>query len=160
MDATVLATRMAAGLGAAIFAVLAAIHMYWALGGRWGADAAFPPAWRGAAPTAPVSPNPSARRHMHPTPLATLAVALALLAAGAVLLGRAGWLPLGPSWLLRAGAWVLCVLFLARASGDFRTFGFFKSRRGTLFANWDTRLFSPLCLVISALSGVVAWWSA
>jgi len=139
-----------AAVAAAIFAVLGAIHVYWALGGRRGAAVSFPDAWRAGPAHAPA-------RRLRPTPLATLAVALALFAAAGVLLGRAAALAFLPGWVYRAGTWALALLFLARAMGDFRTVGFFKTRRGSPFATWDTRLFSPLCLGIAALAGAVAW---
>jgi hypothetical protein len=160
MPAPTLATWLAF-LDAALFAVLGAVHVYWAAGGQWGAAAAFPDEWR-----KPLT-GPSVGRGLglhRPTPLGTLAVALALFAAAGVMLGRVGALP-GVPWLppwvfpqvvFTLGTWVLAALFLARAIGDFRTIGLFKQRRGTVFATWDTRLFSPLCLGIAALAGAVA----
>ncbi len=44
---------------------------------------------------------------------------------------------------------ILGVAFLVRAVGEGRLVGFTKRVRGTSFARWDTRLFSPLCLAIS-----------
>jgi catechol 2,3-dioxygenase-like lactoylglutathione lyase family enzyme len=47
-------------------------------------------------------------------------------------------------------------VFLLRAVGDFRLVGFFKRVRGTPFARWDTRLFSPLCVAL----GLASLWVA
>jgi hypothetical protein len=41
---------------------------------------------------------------------------------------------------------VLAALFGARAIGERRYVGFFKRVRGTAFAWWDTRVFSPLSI--------------
>ena len=43
------------------------------------------------------------------------------------------------------------------ARREFRSFGFFKRVRGTEFAWWDTRVYSPLCIAISA--GYALLWS-
>ena len=40
--------------------------------------------------------------------------------------------------------------------GDFRTVGFFKKVRATRFAQLDSRIYSPLCAVLSAGCAVVA----
>jgi hypothetical protein len=34
--------------------------------------------------------------------------------------------------------------------GEFNYVGFFKKVKDTEFAKWDTKLFSPLCLLISS----------
>ena len=38
---------------------------------------------------------------------------------------------------------------LARAIGEFRLVGFFKTVKGSLFARMDTLFFSPLCVLLS-----------
>ena len=52
-------------------------------------------------------------------------------------------------WITYAG-WSLMVLFLLRAIGDFKIVGLFKKLKSTKFATYDTWLFTPLCLFISA----------
>ena len=47
-------------------------------------------------------------------------------------------------------------MFLLRAVGNLRTFGFFKAMTGTPFAHWDTWLYSPLCLLLAILAGGLA----
>jgi hypothetical protein len=93
-----------------------------------------------------------------PSTGATLAVAAALLLAVLEVLGRVHLrvAPL-PRWLFAWGTWVLAVLFLARAVGDFHRCGFFKQVRGTAFAYWETRLFSPLCLGLGLGLVWIAW---
>lgn len=122
---------------------LAALHAYWAMGGSWGAAATIP--------------TMNGQRTMQPGATATWTVAALLLAAALVICGRAGMLAAGrPAWVFHSGAWVITAVFLLRAVGNFSTFGFFKSIHGTLFAYWDSRLYSPLCLLLAALAGVVA----
>jgi hypothetical protein len=75
----------------------------------------------------------------------------------AILLALAAWLAL--EWggiqrglfsdiLLSYGGWLLTVVFLVRAIGDFKWVGFFKKKRGTVFAKWDSLLYSPLCFLL------------
>ena len=66
---------------------------------------------------------------------------------GKVGLDRAGPLPA----LFQVGAWGVALVFLLRAIGNLRTFGFFKVVKGTAFADWDTWFYSLLCLLIALL---------
>jgi len=127
----------------AVLLFLAGLHVYWAVGGTWGNSATIP--------------TVNGRRTLNPSPLATYLVAF-LLAAGAVIMGgRASLFDAGPlSALFRLGSWCLAGVFLLRSIGNLKTFGFFKSVQGTTFAYWDTHLYSPLCLVLAVLAGVVS----
>ena len=122
---------------AAVLAVLCLLHVYWAAGGRWAQGV--------------VVPEVGGRKTIDPGPGATLVVAALLGLACATVALRSGVVELDavPGWLVRVGAWVLTVVFALRAVGDFRTVGFFKRVRATPFARWDTRLYSPLCLLLA-----------
>jgi len=128
---------------AAILAMLGLLHVAWACG-----------LGRGALRL--TIPEVGARPAFAPTPLITLAVAAGLFAGLAVVLGRLElWGDFLPRRLFGAATWALAAVFLLRAIGEFRLVGFFKRIRDTLFARWDTRLYSPLCLAIAlALVGV------
>src|SRR5215218_6016164 len=106
---------MIRGLGvltACVFAVLALIHVYWAAGGSLGHAAAVPTGAGGGA------------RLFHPTRAGTLVVAAGLLLAALVVLGRLGvWAAPLPGWVFVWGSWVIALLFLARAVGEFRYVG-------------------------------------
>ena len=69
-----------------------------------------------------------------------------------------GWLDQdGPlSTIFDAGFWGLALVFMLRAVGNLRTFGFFKKIAGTPFSRWDTWLYSPLCLLIALLAAGLA----
>lgn len=101
------------------------------------------------------------KRVFHPSPIATGVVALALLIAALIVLGR---LHLGgaflPPSIFHAGTRSLALVFFLRAIGEFRFVGFFKRIRDTRFAYWDTRLFSPLCLLMSMLAFWLAYTAA
>lgn len=119
-----------------ILLLLSAVHWYWVAGGRMGILAAIP--------------SDGSTLLFRPSKLATGAVAgLLILAAWFVLeFGGAVENFLFPKWLLTYGGWVLSTVFILRAIGDFMWVGFFKKRKGTLFAQWDTVLYSPLCLCL------------
>lgn len=130
---------------AVIFAILSLFHLYWAAGGRFGGSA--------------VIPTVGGESLFKPSPLATILVAAALCAAMLVVLGRLKmWGAFVPGWIFYSGTWVISLLFLLRAIGDFRYVGFFKSVTDTNFAYWDTILFSPLCLLIGIVALLISYY--
>jgi hypothetical protein len=130
-------------LAAAVLLVLGGLHVYWAGGGRWGTDVAIP--------------TREGRPRFSPGTASTLTVAALLCAAALVLLGRLGlWGEWLPRWPFAVGTWVLVVVFGGRVVGDFQWFGLFKRVSGTRFAWWDTRLYVPLCAVLSLAAMLVA----
>ena len=139
-------TENVLSVGAAVAAVVlvlaAAIHVYWAFGGKWMLDVASPP------------PPPGARA-FQPGPLLTLAVAAALLVfAGLVVAASAGS---GPTFV-RTLVWVGVAVFAVRAIGDTKTAGFTKSDRTSAFAQADDQWFTPIVVLIAlgAAASVVA----
>jgi len=134
--------RGAAGVAAAlVLAALGALHIYWAAGGRRGRRAALPTRHDGT----PV---------LRPDRVATIAVAVALLGASAVVASAAGVLPHLP-WARVLGL-AAAAAFGLRMIGDFRVVGLFKRERRTEFARWDSMLFSPLCGALCAACAVAA----
>ena len=78
-------------------------------------------------------------------------MALALLLAAALVLWQGGILRLAaPPWIPSLGSAGAGVVLIARGIGDFRLVGLFKRVRGTRFAFWDSRLYTPLALVLGA----------
>ena len=123
---------------AAVFALIGLLHVYWALGGRLAMGTAVPQ-------------RPDGSAVFRPGRVPTATVALALWTASGVLLVRATDLfGLRSAVWPRVGCIGLAIVFLARAVGDFRLIGFFKTIRSTGFAVWDTWLYTPLCLVLAA----------
>jgi len=135
--------KVIAILAAGILFALAALHCYWAAGGRWGIATAIP--------------TVGGRPALEPSFLACLVVA-ALLAAAALLAYAATGVfrSVVPAWFVRAGLGVVAFVFLARSIGDFHLFGFAKSVPGTDFARMDTLLFSPLCVLLSLACAFLA----
>jgi hypothetical protein len=131
--------------GAAVLALCGGIHFYWAAGGERGLDA--------------VLPVHDGRRLLSPSRAGTLVVGVLLLAGSACLLMRVGLVARGlfPG-LTEWGTRIMAILFALRAIGDFRHVGFFKRVHGSRFAYWDTRLYSPLCvlLLLSCLTALIS----
>ena len=122
---------------ALVLVALAGIHIYWAV--------------TGAASGSGFVPESHGQPLFHPSRLATVAVAAALLVAAYIAAARGQLMtPAAPGSLIH---W-LCigagVVFVLRAVGEFHYVGFFKSVHGTRFAALDTWVFSPLCLAIGA----------
>jgi hypothetical protein len=131
---------------AAVMGGLAALHVFWAFGGTLG--------------TVAVIPTRDGMPVLRPRSAVTLALAAALAGAAYVALAAAELVPWGlPHGVLPLACAVLAVLFGARAIGELRYVGFFKRVRGTAFAWWDTRVFSPLCAALS-LGYLLLWYRA
>jgi len=123
----------AASLTVAALIAAAAVHIYWAFGGTWGLAAALPEL-------------PGTSKQFRPGPVATLAVAGALLTfAGLVIAVVTGSDPSWMRWLVGAGIAVLTI----RAIGDGKVAGFTKEIRDTDFGKADDRVFTPLCVFLS-----------
>ncbi len=134
--------KLTAGAASALtLGGLAALHLYWAGGRRWGLAAAIPTKPDGA-PT------------FRPGAAATVVVALALAAAAAIVGSAAGLLPALPG--AEPLGLAAAVVFTARMIGDFRFAGLFKRERLTAFARWDSQLFSPLCGALALACALAA----
>ncbi|MWC27044.1 DUF3995 domain-containing protein [Paenibacillus sp. MMS18-CY102] len=123
-------------LAVCVLALLGIIHLFWAFGGTWGGHVAVPSSAAG---------SPAFR----PSRLATVAVAVALFVATSLLATQANLLPqrFDETWTLW-GCRLCAAVFGLRTIGDFRYVGLFRSVRGTAFAAYDSRLFTPLCFLL------------
>jgi Protein of unknown function (DUF3995) len=122
---------------ATVFFVLSAIHVYWGFGGRWAMADAFPTKEDGTS------------LEKVPGMVASFVVAVGLFAFGIFYLIKSDILAISlPTFLLSYGYWVITVIFLLRAVGDFKYFGFFKKIKTTPFGKKDSLIYTPLCLFI------------
>ena len=129
-------------------AAIAALHVYWAFGGLW----------PGANVESLVRTVVGVRdmRSMPSRPL-TLAVAVALGAAGLPPLVKASLLPLFlPAGLVQACLLLVGAVFALRGIAPYLPFG--TPHRVEPFATLDRRLYGPLCLV-TALAYAALWAS-
>ena len=93
---------------------------------------------------------------LNPGKVDSAAVGIGLTAFGIFYLLNSGVIDYSlPEWIIKYGSWIIPVLFLLRAVGEFKYVGFFKRVKKTEFAKWDTKLFSPLCLAIAIIGILV-----
>ena len=143
-----MAEAMALFLALAIIAFAGGFHAHWALGGRLGFSVSLPQRPDG---------SPVMAHRLGWWRPAAGAVALGLACLAALLLGRAGYveLPL-PAALVRIALGAVGAAFVARALVPNLYVGFFKRLRTTRWAKYDTRLYSPLFLLL----GLLLLWHA
>jgi hypothetical protein len=133
-----------------IFAAIALVHVYWALGGEWAAVAAVP--------QVPQEGGTQLRPAFKPRGWLTLLVAAALMIIALLVCLRVGWwLPQVHHQMLQWVISAIALLLFARAIGDSELVGFFKEIKGSRFARWDTWVYSPLCVVLGSGLLAVAW---
>ncbi len=127
-----------------IFGSLSLLHLYWAFGPRGVTFAAIPT-------------RPDGTPTMNPGLAPSLVVA-ALLAAAAFLVGESGgwWEPLLPRMVSLIGTAGVAVVMALRGIGDFKYVGLFKRHRDSAFARNDTRYFTPLVLLLAAITASIA----
>jgi Protein of unknown function (DUF3995) len=92
-----------------------------------------------------------------PSTRAFVGVAVVLLLFAGLVAATGGIVRVGiPARYLSWLCFALSLGLLARAIGEFRYVGFFKRVRGTRFAQLDTLVYSPLCLLLAAGVAFVA----
>ena len=120
-----------------IFVTLSIIHLYWAFGGKRGSQAVIPQTLDGQ-PT------------MNPGALITIVVGLGLLLLAVTTVNMFFfWINM---YYYKIGMWAIALIFYLRAVGDFKQVGFTKKIKGTLFAEYDTKYYSPLSLYLGTSS--------
>ena len=126
-----------------IFGVLSAIHFYWLFGGKWGVGKVFPT-------------KSNTASNIKIPKFATLIVALGLLSFGLLYLLKSELISVEiPNWILRYAYWIIPSIFIIRAIGEFNYVGFFKKVKDTEFGKADSKIFSPLCLLIGVMGILV-----
>jgi len=119
----------------------------------WHFGMALRPTTAGSATVPSIAGKPLFR----PSVAATVAVGLVLLLFACLVAATAGLVKVGvPVRVLSWLCYALAAGLLARAVGEFRYVGFFKSVRDSRFAKLDTVLYSPLCLLLALGVAVVA----
>lgn len=130
-----------------LFLSLSALHVYWALGGKWGLSVSIPK-------------HPEGDQTFHPGIVSTLIVALGLAGFAAITFANSAFihLPFEPA-TIRYATYGIAGIFILRAIGDGKYVGFTKRVKHTDFASYDDKYFSPLCVGISVLSLLIAFFS-
>lgn len=127
-----------------IFLLISLLHFYWAAGGRWSMGAVLP-----------TSPQNGAI--FTPGKWATAMVATGLLLLAFISLSSTGIFLFIPGKFSFYGNLVIAAIFLLRAIGDFKYVGLFKKITSTPFAANDTRIFTPLCMMITLMAGIISY---
>lgn len=127
-------------VNSSLLLAISLLHFYWAIGGRWGADAAVPSTTTG-------------KKLFVPGAVSCAVVGSGLIVFVAIELGCATiFLHFIPVSFFKFGNLVLGFVFMARVIGELKYVGIFKKVKGTLFSANDTRYYVPLCAFISSIS--------
>lgn len=122
-----------------IFITLGLIHFNWVFGGTFGFAESLPT-------------KESGERVLNPKKVDSAIVGIGLTAFGIFYFLQTGLVEYElPTWVMTYGGWIIPAIFLLRAIGEFKYVGFFKSVKTTTFGKLDTKLFTPLCLLITIL---------
>lgn len=125
-----------------ILIVLGLIHFNWTIGGDFGFSESLPT-------------KESGERVLNPKKIHSAIVGIGLTVFGIFYILKSGFIEYNlPEWIMKYGSWLIPILFLLRAIGDFKYIGFFKSIKSTDFGKLDYKLFSPLCLIIG-IAGII-----
>ncbi|MEH6706121.1 MAG: DUF3995 domain-containing protein [Galbibacter orientalis] len=126
-----------------ILIVLGMIHLNWVIGGKFGYVESLPTKENG-------------ERVLNPKKIDSAIIGIGLIAFGIFYMIESGLIEYNlPEWIIKYGSWIIPIIFLLRAVGEFKYVGFFKSVRKTDFGKLDTKLFSPLCLIIGILGIII-----
>jgi len=122
---------------------LGLIHFNWAVGGKFGFSESLPT-------------KESGERVFNPRKIDGAIVGIGLTAFGIFYILRSGLIEFYlPEWIMKYGSWIIPSIFILRAIGEFKYVGFFKSVRKTDFGKLDTKLFSPLSLIIGIFGIII-----
>lgn len=119
-----------------ILVIIGVLHYYWALGGEFGLDKALPTDNEG-------------KRLLNPSRPLTFLVGLIMLGFVVIAYLLHNNSTNHQKYITYVG-WVLSMIFLLRAIGDFNMVGIFKKIKETEFAKYDTRYIVPLCLFLGS----------
>ena len=134
-------------INAALFCAIALLHFYWAFGGRHFKFTVLPKHAEG-------------QTVFQPGFFSTIVVAVGLVIFAFITLGNLGWFDeFIPHQFIHYATLVIGAIFILRAIGDFKFIGFFKKVKGTDFADNDTRIFSPIALLMGVVSIAIVIWN-
>lgn len=122
---------------------LGLIHFNWVFGGEFGFSESLPT-------------KESGERVLNPKKIDSAIVGVGLTVFGIFYVLQSGLINYNlPEWITKYGSWIIPIIFLLRAIGEFKYVGFFKSVKKTDFGKLDTKFFSPLCLIIGILGMII-----
>lgn len=123
-------------INAVLLGIISGFHFYWAFGGKVGGDVVLPEINKG-------------NKVFTPSPIATGFVAFIFAFFGLLPLVHTGIISIQlPAFIQDYSMIGLGAIFCIRGIGEFKYLGFFKSIKGTKFAHFDTKYFSPLAFIM------------
>lgn len=125
--------------------VMAGFHFYWVFGGKIGLDKALP--------------SRDGELLLKPSKAMTFLVGVILLlfAYIAFALGFYDFDTIENKSFYQYFGVFLSIIFTLRAIGEFNVVGFFKKVKDTPFAIYDTRYYSPLCLILGFIFALLVY---
>lgn len=123
-----------------IFLLIALIHFNWGFGGRWGYDQSIPT-------------NLYNEKIFNPKTLECFVVGFGLLFFVFIINIRINNIanPF-PNWVVNTMMYIIAFIFILRSVGDFKYVGLFKKVKHSVFAKFDNKYYTPLCILISTLT--------
>ncbi len=119
-----------------IFSILSGLHFYWLFGGVWGLSKSIPT-------------KNNKELVLKISKVATLIVAIVLGLVGLLYFSKLEFINFHYThWMLDYSYWIIPIIFILRAVGDFNYVGIFKKIKDTEFAKADSKIVIPLCLII------------
>ena len=128
-----------------VLIMMGMFHFYWSFGGLIGLDKALP--------------TEDGKLLLNPSKLLTFFVGLVLIVFAyiAYSLQFDDFMIIESSYFYKYSGQVLSIMFILRAVGEFNAIGFFKKIKNTEFAMYDTKYFSPLCLVLGIVFAILSY---
>jgi len=128
-----------------VLIIMGLFHFYWAFGGKVGLDKALP--------------TKDGIKLLNPSKALTFFVGVVLIVFAYIAYGLQFYdfsVNTNRSFYLYFGIF-LSIIFIIRAIGEFNAVGFFKKIKDTEFAIYDTKYFSPLCLILGVIFAILAY---
>ncbi|MCW9026693.1 MAG: DUF3995 domain-containing protein [Thiovulaceae bacterium] len=125
--------------------IMGLFHFYWAFGGKVGLDKALP--------------SKDGKLLLNPSKGLTFFVGVILIFFSHIAYGLQFYdftIKSNVNFYFYSGLF-LSAIFTLRALGEFNVVGFFKKIKNTEFANYDTKYFSPLCLVLGIVFAILVY---
>lgn len=122
---------------------IALIHSYWLFGGEKWIDKALPT-------------DENGKRVLNPSKFKTVIVTFGLLLFALYYLLKMELFEIKiPKLITEYSGWIISIIFIIRAIGDFKYVGFFKRIKKTEFAKFDTRYFTFISLIIGLIGIII-----
>jgi len=128
-----------------VLIIMGLFHFYWAFGGKVGLDKALP--------------TKDGIKLLNPSKALTFFVGVVLIVFAYIAYALQFYdftVNENQNFYLYSGIF-LSTIFTLRAIGEFNAVGFFKKIKDTEFAIYDTRYFSPLCIVLGVVFAMLAY---